>query len=144
MAYPSGMPNPFGGPWQPGQSGNPGGRPKGYIPFATVLRRQLAKTDRRDKTQLEKVADKVIQMALKGDMDAVRWIADRTDGKVAQQMNVTSEQTVHVVPWLPALKESADLLTGDMIEGTATDVETEVAVEEAILEAEDVVDDPGR
>ena len=117
---------PPNAPWQPGQSGNPGGRPKGYIPFATVLRRQLAKADRRNKTQLEKVADKVIAMALKGDMDAVRWIADRTDGKVAQSIQVDSQQTVHVVPWLPALKESADLLTGepgDVIEVEATDVE---------------------
>ena len=116
--------------FQPGQSGNPGGRPKGYVRFGDTLKRLLAKTDRRNKTQMEKVAERVVAMALKGDMDAIRWIADRTDGKVAQQVNVSSEQTVHVVPWLPALKEAAEQLTDETIDVEATSVE-EVVEEEA-------------
>lgn len=124
-----GYPQPMA--YQPGQSGNPGGRPNGYLPFAPMLRRALMKTDRRNRSQMEKIAEKVVAMALKGDMDAIRWLADRVDGKVAQQMNVTSEQTVHVVPWLPALKEAADAaLTDETIDVEATSVE-EVVEEEA-------------
>lgn len=120
-----------GRPFQPGQSGNPGGRPNGYVPFAPALRRELAKADRRNKTQMQKIAEKVVQMALKGDMDAVRWIADRVDGKVAQSIQVDSQQTIHVVPWLPALREAADLeqLEQGVIEAEATDVEELVEVE---------------
>ena len=118
------------GSWKPGQSGNPGGRPHGYVPFAPMLRRALAKTDRRNRSQLEKIAEKVVALALKGDMDAVRWLADRVDGRVAQQLNVSSEQTVHVVPWLPAIKEAAEVaLPQRLIEAEATAVED--AVEDA-------------
>ena len=35
-------------------------------------------------TTLEKIADKVVESALAGDKDAVREIAERHDGKVAQ------------------------------------------------------------
>jgi hypothetical protein len=129
-----------GRPFQPGQSGNPGGRPNGYVPFAPALRRELAKADRRNKTQMQKIAEKVVQMALKGDMDAVRWIADRVDGKVAQSIQVDSQQTIHVVPWLPALREAADLEQG-VIEAEATSVETLVEVES--LEEEEARLDAG-
>jgi len=95
-----------------------------------MLRRALAKTDRRNRSQLEKIAEKVVALALKGDMDAVRWLADRVDGRVAQQLNVSSEQTVHVVPWLPAIKEAAEVaLPQRLIEAEATAVED--AVEDA-------------
>jgi hypothetical protein len=130
--------------FQPGQSGNPGGRPKGYVPFAPALRRELAKADRRNKTQMQKIAEKVVAMALKGDMDAVRWIADRVDGKVAQSIQVDSQQTIHVVPWLPALREAAEdqaLLGQETIDAEATDVETLVEVES--LEEEEARLDAG-
>ena len=130
-------PNPPANPWKPGQSGNPGGRPKGYIRFADALKRQLAKTDRRDKTNIEKIAEKAVALAMKGDMDAIRWIADRTDGKVAQSIQVDSQQTVHVVPWLPALKESAELLTGEAIDVEATDVEMQVEVDAVMRGVDD-------
>jgi hypothetical protein len=103
-----GLPGTNDAAWKPGQSGNPGGRPKGYIPFANFLRRELMKTDRRNKAHMEAIAEKVVALAMKGDMDAVRWIADRTDGKVSQQINVASEQTVHVVPWLPYVQSAAE------------------------------------
>jgi hypothetical protein len=89
----------------------------------------LAKADRRNKTQMQKIAEKVVAMALKGDMDAVRWIADRVDGKVAQSIQVDSQQTIHVVPWLPALREATEALPQETIDAEATDVETLVEVE---------------
>jgi len=98
--------------WKPGQSGNPGGAVKGYVKFAVILQKELARVDRRNKSQLAKIAEKVVAMAVKGDMDAVRWLADRVDGKVTQSISVNSEQTVHVVPWLPAVQHAVDALPG--------------------------------
>jgi hypothetical protein len=104
--------------WKPGQSGNPGGRPHGYKPFAPMLRQALLKTDRRNVSQMEKLVNKVVALAIAGDMDAVRWIADRTDGKVAQSIQVDSNQTVHVVPWLPYVQSAAEeALNGKAGEG---------------------------
>lgn len=89
--------------WRPGTSGNPKGQEPGTHNFASALRRELKRADRRSVTQLEKIAQKVVKLALTGDMDAIRWIADRTDGKVAQSIQVDSQHTVQVVPWLPAV-----------------------------------------
>ena len=109
--------------WKPGQTGNPGGRPAGYLPFAPMLRRALLKADRRNRTQMEKIAEKVVAMAAQGDMDAVRWLADRVDGKVAQSISVDSQQTVHVVPWLPAVQNAAQEL--GLIEAKREEVEVD-------------------
>jgi len=109
--------------WKPGQTGNPGGRPHGYVPFAPMLRRALLKADRRNRTQMEKIAEKVVAMAAQGDMDAVRWLSDRVDGKVAQSISVDSQQTVHVVPWLPAIREAVN--ANELIEGKAEEVEVD-------------------
>jgi hypothetical protein len=96
------------GSFLPGQSGNPGGKPLGLPSFNAALRRELKKTDRRNKQHIEKIAEKVVAMAMRGDMDAVRWVSDRVDGKVAQNLNVNNEQTVHVVPWLPAIHSAVE------------------------------------
>lgn len=88
-------------PWVKGQTGNPGGRGKGPS-FSTILRRQLAKVDRRNVSEMEKIGAAVIAKAKRGDIEAARWLADRVDGKVPQSISVDSQQTVTVVPWLPA------------------------------------------
>src|SRR5262245_8978138 len=90
---------------------------KGYVRFADILKRELAKSDRRDKTNLAKIAEKVVKMAIAGDMDAVRWLADRVDGRVAQTLDVTSQHQVNVVPWLPAAKEAVERMAVPELEG---------------------------
>jgi len=45
----------------------------------------------------------IVARAVKGDLEAAKWIADRVDGRVAQAISVESQQTVNVVPWLPAI-----------------------------------------
>ena len=71
-------------PFEPGQSGNPNGRPKAERAFANMLRIAIkeAHDDGRDK--LRAVADALVTEAIKGDIPAIREIADRLDGKVAQ------------------------------------------------------------
>ena len=79
--------------FQKGHSGNPRGRPVKGNALAEILRTELDGIVGR-KTRREHIAAKVIEMALAGNMVAVRWIADRTDGKVTE--NVEASVTEHV------------------------------------------------
>lgn len=84
-------------PWQPGQSGNPAGKPPGAQHSATRLRRLLeivqkaknpvTKADE-DFTTLELMDAQQIAKALKGDTQAYRELLDRFEGKVPQTNNL--------------------------------------------------------
>ena len=78
-------------PFQKGQSGNPGGRPSG-VSFAVVLAEGLAAV-KAGKTTRERIAQAVLDKALKGDLDAVKWICDRVDGKSPERLE--ADLTVH-------------------------------------------------
>jgi len=75
--------------FQPGESGNPSGHAKGES-FAVVLRAELAEL-RDGRTTRQAIAQKAVQLALKGNLDAIKWIADRTDGKVPDRLEVPQE-----------------------------------------------------
>jgi hypothetical protein len=60
-----------GRPFQPGQSGNPEGRPKGSRNKATLALESLLDG------QAEALTEKAIEMALNGDMTALRLCLDR-------------------------------------------------------------------
>jgi Family of unknown function (DUF5681) len=81
-------------PFRKGQSGNPGGRPK-TTAFGVVLAQQLDAV-RAGTTTRERIAAVVVEKALKGDLDAVKWIADRVDGRAPERLEVdaTVEQPV--------------------------------------------------
>lgn len=68
--------------FQAGKSGNPGGKPK-VKPFADALRMELAAVGD-DQKGLRMIAAKLIEKAAEGDMQAIKELADRVDGKVAQ------------------------------------------------------------
>ena len=71
-----------GRPFQPGQSGNPAGRPK-IKPFKDALRKAIdAAGD--DGEALRSVATALLAKAQEGDVQAIKEVADRLDGKVAQ------------------------------------------------------------
>lgn len=79
--------NPTGkGGFQPGRSGNPAGRPPAGEAFAEVLRAELGRS-LRGKTNRDAIAARVVAMARAGDLDAVRWIVDRVDGKVPERLD---------------------------------------------------------
>lgn len=65
--------------WQPGQSGNPSGRPKDYI--TRFLRARCEKEG-------EAFADVLWTLAMKGDMPAIHEVYDRVEGKVPQPTSV--------------------------------------------------------
>lgn len=78
------MPNTEGlmPPWQPGQSGNPNGRPKSK-PVRDALERVLSERGD-DRKALDKAARAFLRRVAKGDVAAFKELADRLDGKVPQ------------------------------------------------------------
>lgn len=74
-------------PFQPGQSGNPGGRPKTKI-LTDALRLHLDEKDKAGVTNAEKLARALVARALTGDVSAYREICDRVEGKSPLEADV--------------------------------------------------------
>jgi hypothetical protein len=74
-------------PWAKGQSGNPKGRPPKGLAFADLLNAALDDQALGKDGALPRalIASAAIRKAMAGDLDAMKWIADRTDGKVKEQ-----------------------------------------------------------
>jgi len=78
--------------FQPGQSGNPGGRRKDI--FSEAYLRILNKTiinDPEGRRLIDAIAEKVAEQAMKGDLKAVAEIADRLQGKPTQAGSLGGE-----------------------------------------------------
>jgi hypothetical protein len=75
--------------FKPGQSGNPLGRPKS-ITLSEAIRLQLAKTvsEGSDVTFAEAIAQVLCVAAVRGNVNAAREIADRTEGKAKQSVDL--------------------------------------------------------
>jgi hypothetical protein len=71
-----------------GQSGNPGGRPKGSISLVNLIRRRLTENPE----LADAIADNLDQKAI----NAIREILDRVDGKVPQQVDAKVEGDIVV------------------------------------------------
>lgn len=80
----NGVPPPREGQWKPGQSGNPGGRPK-RKPLTDAIARII------DAVGAEKFAAAIAAKAELGDVTAFREMADRLEGKVAQPIGGSDE-----------------------------------------------------
>lgn len=97
--------------FKPGESGNPGGRPK-KRPVTEYLLEQLESAIPQSMLDAMKdgpravfleiygpnptfgqmIAFKLVQMCAKGDVFAMRELMDRVEGKVTQKMNVAGEE----------------------------------------------------
>jgi len=64
--------------WKKGVSGNPGGKPKDMNIYRDALVKRVSMDD------WAKIVDKAIQQAIKGDVKARDFLADRILGKSAQ------------------------------------------------------------
>lgn len=85
-------PPPAGTRFQPGQSGNPGGRPKGSVSLTTLLRRALAEkaTPKAAKTAAEAIVAALLKAARDGDQRAIQYVFDRIDGPAGKQAAETA------------------------------------------------------
>lgn len=85
-------------PFQPGQSGNPKGKPKGTKSISTNIKLLLSKRQElssdspigkagQKKTWSEIIAAKIVVDAANGNVKAQREILDRTEGKITQPLS---------------------------------------------------------
>ena len=72
-------------PWKPGQSGNPGGRPRKRL-IDEALEDLLASND---SEAARDVAAALLKRARRGDLRAVQLIAERTQGKPARAIEIS-------------------------------------------------------
>src|SRR6478672_6832645 len=83
-----------GRPFQPGQSGNPGGRPKSK-PFKEALEAVLKAAG--PDADLAAIARALCGQAIAGNVQGIREVADRLDGKVPQAIAGIDEDE-HLTP----------------------------------------------
>jgi hypothetical protein len=70
-------------PFQKGQSGNPAGRPRSEQSITPWIKRLLFEKAH-GRTRAEHIATTLLQMAADGDVNAIRIVLERIDGKVIQ------------------------------------------------------------
>jgi hypothetical protein len=70
--------------WQKGQSGNPGGRPKG-VSLEAAMRERLSKGETGEKL-IDSLVSVALREALRGDFRFWNSIIERLDGKVADRI----------------------------------------------------------
>lgn len=71
-------------PWRKGESGNPGGRPKGES-ISAALRRLLAEGNTADE-----IAQIILGKAREGDIDYMRLLLDRAEGSVMKHIELSA------------------------------------------------------
>jgi len=102
------------GRWQKGESGNPSGRPKSDISLTKELRKQLGEVDPgTGKLNVEVIVAAMVRRGKRGEPNALQMIADRIDGKVAQQLNVEANMNVSREQRLAKITELLETLPAD-------------------------------
>ena len=86
--------------WKPGQSGNPVGRPKNADTLTVQLREAVAELDDKEgKTGARLMAEAMLKLAIKGNVQAAQLIYDRLEGKPAQAIMLKGDDAaaLHVL-----------------------------------------------
>lgn len=79
--------------WQPGQSGNPGGRPK-FAEMSKACRDILSQPMPKDKSRTFAmgIARKLADMAIHGNVAAASELADRSEGRPRQALDINERE----------------------------------------------------
>ena len=78
----------------PGVSGNPGGRPKEYN-FKEAIKEALKSEDKHTKREnIVAIVDKAVSMAKRGNLGAIKWLADRYEGTPMQSININPDSPI--------------------------------------------------
>ncbi len=85
------------GSFQKGKSGNPGGRPAAVL--TPILREIMEASANGEISKAKRLAEVLIDKALDGDMDAIKVILDRIDGKVALPVEGTDAPIAMTIKW---------------------------------------------
>lgn len=85
--------------WKSGQSGNPKGRPTSEKAFADALRIAVNEPHETGVKKIRAIADKLTECALNGEGWAIQQVADRLDGKPAQESSLTIDDKRESTDW---------------------------------------------
>jgi hypothetical protein len=99
--------------WKKGQSGNPSGRPKSKT-ISNAYRHKLEEevpNDPERRTWAELIAEAQVRDAVRGNVQAAREIADRTEGKARQSIEFEDK----------TLSEAFERMTSEELEAYARD-----------------------
>jgi hypothetical protein len=91
----------------PGQSGNPGGRPKGSTKISTAYQRSLARLvpdDPEGRTYAQYIADKTVELAAQGNLTALKEVTDRVEGKSPRVIEIERSDLTRQ-NWLNVIEE---------------------------------------
>jgi len=94
-------------PFQKGQSGNPAGRPKNVLTRA--LRSKLEELESGEpgaRTNAEALADRLFDLALSGNVEALKICFDRLEGRPRQTVSLTLDQREEYERMVDTLIES--------------------------------------
>jgi hypothetical protein len=105
----SGMPPPAEHRWKKGQSGNPGGRPKGRS--ITAALREILEREHNGKPIADLIAERLVKDALSGKFPHLKEVLERADGKTTDKQEVTVQRG-----WRAAVDELAELPDHELIE----------------------------
>lgn len=95
-------------PWKPGQSGNPGGRPKKQS-ITEELERLLAEEapNSGGRAWVVVIAEALLQKARKGDVRAFAELANRMEGKPRQSLAVAVNANIGLAERIAAARKRA-------------------------------------
>ncbi len=94
--------------WKPGQSGNPSGRPK-KLHISDALRAELEAEGPDGVANDSAIARKLVDMARHGNLEAIREIADRTEGKARQRIEQSGAHEWPLPLEIPLTTEAIEL-----------------------------------
>ena len=85
-------------PFEPGNNANPSGRPVSQKAFSNMLRIAINEAGRvPGATKLRDIAETLVNEAIAGNIQAIKEVADRLDGKVPQGIEGDSDKPLHVI-----------------------------------------------
>ena len=116
-----------GKPWQPGQSGNPKGRPKKDCSLTSLLKEELDKVpelkDKSGATNTKTWRQLLVQAWLLGAMkksDLLKELLDRVEGKVAQPISGDKDNPIAMSVQISVVSDTSKKLTEDILQGKGT------------------------
>jgi hypothetical protein len=91
---------------------DPHALPRQRAALREALEAELARRDAAGLTGAQRIARALVALAERGNVQAAAWVADRTEGRPPQHLQVDGRATVNIVPWLPATPEAYARLQG--------------------------------